>query len=67
MKFTRVPIDGPVVGAWADHKTKDLDPRVVTRVGNGEAIVWLDIMGSEQGPFPADNYSYCYVEVESCD
>ena len=41
------------VGDLAEHKD-GMDPRTVLRV-EGEQI-WLDIMGSEAGPFPAENY-----------
>lgn len=42
------------VGDWADHKSGQLDPREVTRVeADG---IYLDLGGSEIGPFPAENY-----------
>ena len=44
------------VGMWADHVSGQLDPRKVTR-DDGDTV-WLDILGSESGPFPANNYTY---------
>lgn len=44
------------VGMWADHASGTLDPRQVTR-DDGDTI-WLDILGKESGPYPADNYTY---------
>jgi len=53
--------DVPQVGDLAYHVTRDLDPREVTRVvrlASGAYMVWLDIMGEETGPFPADQYTF---------
>lgn len=53
--------DVPQVGDWAYHVTKDLDERQVTRVEqshDGRWLVWLMLITSEAGPFPADQYTF---------
>ncbi len=46
----------PTVGYLAWHKTMGLDPRPVTRVEGDQ--IWIDIIGTEGGPYPADHYTY---------
>jgi hypothetical protein len=41
-------------GDLVEPHSRDLDPRVVTKV-EGDSL-WLDILGYESGPFPLDNY-----------
>lgn len=43
-------------GDWADHVSRGLDPRQVTRVNGGS--VWLQLGTGEMGPFPLTNYTY---------
>ena len=53
--------DVPQVGDLAYHVTRDLDPREVTKVeqnSRGQWFVWLDILGKETGPLPADQYTF---------
>lgn len=50
----------PKVGDWADHKSRSLDPRPVSRVrrmGRGWQV-WIMIHTLECGPLPASNYTY---------
>lgn len=52
--------DVPRVGDLAYH-ISGLDPREVTRVEkaeDGHYDVWLDILGTESGPFSADQYTF---------
>lgn len=55
-----VPLKDVVAGDWAWH-VDGLDPRMVTRVEVGG--VWLNILGEEMGPFPADNYDFTRLEI----
>lgn len=48
----------PVAGARALHRSNQLDARTVTRVSADGASIWLDILGTEAGPFSAENYTF---------
>lgn len=53
---THVLVRRPRPDDLAVHRYQDLDPRPVTRVEVDS--VWLDINGSEYGPFPASQYTF---------
>ena len=55
-KFRTVPVHVPKPGDVADHKSRELDPRRVSRV-EGE-LIWLDLLTTEAGPFPRANYTF---------
>ncbi|QNL30052.1 hypothetical protein SEA_RUDY_82 [Microbacterium phage Rudy] len=50
----------PKVGAWALHRSGELDSRRVAEVLEieGEKYVKLQFWGQVGGPFPASNYMY---------
>lgn len=53
----------PVVGAMADHKFRDLDPRPVAEVSADGNLVRLDILGTKtEDWFPASNYRFTMWE-----
>lgn len=51
-----VPQDQVQVGDIADHVSRELDPRVVTRVEGDQ--VWIWILTGDCGPLPIENYTY---------
>ena len=51
-----VDVDAPQVGDSATHVDGHLDPRRVAIVH--EDKIWLDLMGTEHGPLPIDQYTY---------
>jgi hypothetical protein len=44
------------VGMWAEHVNGQLDPRLVVR--DEGYVIWIDILGREVGPLPAEHYTY---------
>lgn len=48
----------PRVGDFADHRSRNLDPRVVSRVSEDGKQVWLELRTREIGPVPAANYTF---------
>ena len=48
----------PQPGDLADHKSRRLDPRPVSRVSADGKSIWLDLITMEIGPYPASNYTY---------
>lgn len=42
------------VGDLVEPHSRDLDPRIVTRI-EGD-MLWLELLTREAGPFPVDNY-----------
>lgn len=62
--MTTTPAPVPQPGDLADHRSGELDPRRVTRVTEDGTGVYLDILCSESGPFPVENYEFARdVEV----
>ena len=58
-------VEEPVVGAMADHISRALDPRMVTKVSEDKTEVWLRLLSGDHGPFPAENYTYSiFARVE---
>jgi hypothetical protein len=53
-----IDVADPRPGDWAQHRTKELDERQVTRVDPAAGHVWLNLAGTEVGPFPLGNYRY---------
>lgn len=45
-------------GDLAEHIHRDLDGRIVTSVSADKRWIWLDILGTEHGPFDAEDYSF---------
>lgn len=64
MSTNKVPWNQVRPGDFADHVSRELDPRRVTRVDRPRGLVWLDLLGEECGPFPARNYDYSRFDAE---